>query len=385
MQNCRQQSDGCDVRIIVKSTHLFMKEIIFMFMLSKQEMYEAVANKDCNYDEKFYYGVVTTGIYCKPSCASRSAKPENIRFFPTVASAMLADFRPCKRCSPHSENTGVTRLINVARHIEKNFDQSLTLKNLGKLAELSPSRLQRLFKQAFGVSPKAYQDGIRMQHFKTSLKQDDNITDAIFSSGFGSVSRVYGQAKRNIGMTPSAYRAGGYKESITYTNLNTTLGCMTVGATDKGICFVQFGASKEELLNMLEKEFPKADIHPSTTRDSHELDRWTIALDKYLSEGAPRPDLPLDMRGTAFQMKVWNLLLTIQEGEVLSYRQLATRIDQPKAARAVASACAKNRIGVLIPCHRIIRGDGTLGGHRWGMDRKQTLLNAEQKRASTVT
>ena len=362
-----------------------MKEIIFKSMLSKQEMHEAIANKDCNYDEKFYYGVVTTGIYCKPSCSSRNAKPENVRFFPSVASAMLADFRACKRCCPQKGNTGVTRLINVARHIEKNYDQTLTLENLGKLAELSASRLQRLFKQTFGVSPKAYQNGIRMQHFKTSLKQDDNITDAIFSSGFGSVSRVYGQANRNIGMTPSAYRAGGYKESITYANLSTTLGCMTVGATDKGICFVQFGANKAELLNMLKKEFPKADIRLSLTHDSPEFDQWIIALNKHLSEGAPRPDLPLDMRGTAFQMKVWNLLLSIQEGEVLSYSQLATRMKQPKAARAVASACAKNRIGVLVPCHRIIKGDGTLGGYRWGMERKQTLLNSERKKVSTST
>jgi AraC family transcriptional regulator of adaptative response/methylated-DNA-[protein]-cysteine methyltransferase len=271
-------------------------------------------------------------------------------------------------------------LVEVARHIEEYADERLTLFNLAEIAGLSPSRLQRIFKKAFGVSPKAYQDAVRMRHFKQSLKEGDSVTDAIFSSGFGSISRVYGEATRNIGMTPKAYRAGGAGEVITYACRNTALGLMAMAATDKGVCFVQFGDNEVSLVTNLKGEFPSAELSISPAQDAPELDAWMEALDQHISKGAPRPDLPLDMRGTAFQMKVWQFLLSIREGDVLSYSEVAQQIDKPKAVRAVASACAKNRIGVLIPCHRVLRGDGSLGGYRWGLERKRALLGAERER-----
>ncbi|OOZ50514.1 cysteine methyltransferase [Solemya velum gill symbiont] len=351
-----------------------------MSMPSEEEMRTAVSTRDKASDGVFFYGVITTGVFCKPSCTSRPALPENLRFFPSAESAIVAGFRPCKRCRPTADNPQLTRLVDIARYIESHAEERLTLAQLADQAELSPSRLQRIFKQAFGVSPKAYQDAIRMRKFKKSLKEGATVTDAIYSSGFGSISRVYGEATRNIGMTPKAYRAGGSGETITYACRETALGLMLMAATVKGICSVQFGENEETLLTKLQEEFPKAEFEASSSQNSPELDAWMNLLGMNISQGTPRPDLPLDLRGTAFQMRVWQFLLGIREGDVLSYSEVAAQIGRPKAFRAVASACAANRVGVLIPCHRVIRGDGGHGGWRWGMERKRALLDSERKR-----
>ncbi len=275
------------------------------------------------------------------------------------------------------------QLIKVARHIEEYFEEKLTLNDLSDVVGLSASRLQRVFKEAFGVSPKAYQDAIRMGRFKQSLKDGDGVTDAIFASGYGSVSRVYGEATRNIGMTPKAYRAGGAGEIITYACRQTALGLIMMAVTARGVCFVQFGDDEASLLSQLQIEFPKAELSASADQNAPELDDWMQALDQHISQGAVRPDLPLDMRGTAFQMKVWQFLLSVREGDVISYGELADSIEKPKAFRAAASACGSNRIGILIPCHRVIRGDGSLGGYRWGLERKRALLDQERAKKGT--
>ena len=356
-----------------------------MAMPSERKMRKAITTRDQSFDGCFFYGVITTQVFCQPSCSSRPARPENLRFFASIETAVMAGFRPCKRCQPTAESPHLNRLIIIARHIEQHADQTLTLAHLASIAGLSPSRLQRTFKEAFGISPKSYQDTIRMRRFKQSLKQGDSVTEAIFSSGYGSISRVYGEASRNIGMTPKAYRAGGAGETITYACRNTALGLLAMAATAKGICFVQFGDDEASLLARLKAEFPKAELGASPARNAPELDAWMTALNQHISQSAPRPDLPLDMRGTAFQLKVWQFLLRIPEGDVLSYSELATQLDKPKAVRAVASACARNRIGVLIPCHRVLRGDGSLGGYRWGIERKRALLNAERARQTSKT
>lgn len=281
--------------------------------------------------------------------------------------------------SAAGESARVARLVRVAQHIEMHADEALTLSSLAKVAALSPSRLQKQFKAAFGVSPKAYQDAVRMRRFKQSLKDGSKVTDAIFASGFGSVSRVYGEANRSIGMPPRTYRAGGAGEVIVYAGRTTALGLMMMAATDRGVCFVEFGDDEASLVGRLRSEFPEAELTASPARNAPELDAWMEALNQHISAGGPRPDLPLDMRGTAFQVKVWQFLLSIREGDVLSYSEVAARIDKPRAVRAVASACGKNRIGVLIPCHRVLRGDGGLGGYRWGLERKRALLEAERR------
>ena len=345
---------------------------------SSGEMLEAISSRDGSYDGAFFYGVVTTGVFCKPSCASRPAKPENIRIFLDMESAINADFRACKRCRPESLGRDLERLVEVARHIETHADDRLTLANLSKMANLSPSRLQKTFKSAFGVSPKEYQDASRLDRYKKALKKGESVTDAIYSAGYSSPSRVYGEVSRTMGMTPAAYREGGAKEQIYYAFRDSSLGPLLMAATQRGVCFAQFGESLEKLLKQLKAEFPKAKFNESTFTAGPDLDRWIQELDEHVGRHAPRPDLPLDLRGTAFQLKVWRFLLTVKEGDVLSYGELAKEIDNPRAFRAVASACGANRIGVLIPCHRVLRGNGDLGGYRWGLDRKRVLLDGER-------
>lgn len=353
-----------------------------MSELSEKDMRNAIAVRDEDYDGDFFYGVITTGVFCRPSCTSRAAKAENMRFFSTIEAVMAAGFRPCKRCKPTTGLPQIDRLVEIAGYIEKHADEQLTLIRLAVLVGISPSRLQRTFRKAFGISPKVYQDAVRIRRFKHSLQQGDGVTDAILSAGYGSISRVYGEPTRNIGMTPKAYRKKGSGEIITYAVRNSELGLMMMAATEKGVCFVQFGDNEAALFSLLQSEFSKAELLASPAQDTPELDLWMDALLQHINEGMPRPDLPLDMRGTAFQMKVWQFLLSVREGDVLSYGEVASQIDNPTAVRAVASACARNRIGVLIPCHRVLRSDGNLGGYRWGVERKRALLDAERRRQS---
>jgi len=275
------------------------------------------------------------------------------------------------------------RMVALARYIESRPDEPLRLADLGAVVGLSASRVQRLFKETFGVSPKAYQDALRLNKFKQALKTGDTVTGAIYDAGFGSVSRVYGKADRQVGMRPSRYGKGGEGEIIAFACRNTSLGLLMMAATDQGVCFAEFGDEETALKAQLQKEFPKALLSPSHARESSELDAWMIALEMHLSQNTPCPDVPLDIRGTAFQTRVWKLLLSVREGEVVSYTELATRLGEPKAVRAVASACGRNRIAVLIPCHRVLRSDGSLGGYRWGLDRKKRLLAKERSSLKT--
>jgi AraC family transcriptional regulator of adaptative response/methylated-DNA-[protein]-cysteine methyltransferase len=346
---------------------------------SDEQMYAAVSARDASFDGRFYYGVVTTGVFCRPSCAARLARRENVRFFADPEAAVSAGFRACKKCRPDSLEHDLNKLVTIARYIEDHADDKLTLSALSKRANLSASRFQKTFKAAFGVSPREYQDAARLDLLKGALKEGDDVTGAIFSAGFGSTSRVYGEATRSMGMTPSAYRAGGEGEKICYACRESALGPLLMAATDRGVCFAQFGDSRNELLEQLAAEFPRAEIARSSQQEGEALDAWIDALDKHLGESAPRPDLPLDLRGTSFQLKVWRFLLSVREGDVVSYSELAKEIGKPKAVRAAASACGANRVGVLVPCHRVLRGNGDLGGYRWGVERKRTLLDMERR------
>lgn len=342
-------------------------------------MRHAVIARNPAFDGRFLYGVITTGVFCRPSCNSRQARPENLRFFADADAARAAGFRPCKRCQPLSPVPGLAEMVGIARYVESHADRKLTLALLSNRAGLSPSQLQRQFKAAFGVSPKAYQSAARMAQFKAALKEGQAVTDAVYSAGFGSSSRLYENGRQRIGMTPTAYRTGGAGETLFHACRNTAFGLMMMAATDIGICFVHFGGSRTELLTRLRDEFPEATLAPSTATDSHEMDSWIDALDAYLTDGAPRPELPLDLRGTAFQILVWRFLTSLPEGDLISYRELATQLGMPRSARVVASACAANTIGVLVPCHRVLRGDGGLGGYRWGMERKRAFIDIERK------
>lgn len=275
----------------------------------------------------------------------------------------------------------VARLMQaLARYIEKHAGGTISLRQLAAQAQLSSAHLQRTFKAVLGVSPKAYHDAARLRLLKKGLKAGKSVLDCITEAGFQSTSRIYGHPLRNLGMTPSSYRAGGSGETIAYALRTSTLGLLLMAATDRGVCFAQFGDSEATLIAQLRAEFPQARIVASDMTHSSELDAWMRALDAHVAGNAPRPDLPLDLRGTAFQIRVWKFLLQVAEGDVLSYSEVASAIGAPKAVRAAASACAANRIAVLVPCHRVLRADGRLGGYRWGLARKRLLIDRERAR-----
>jgi AraC family transcriptional regulator, regulatory protein of adaptative response / methylated-DNA-[protein]-cysteine methyltransferase len=357
-----------------------------MTVPTDSQMWRAISARDPRFDGVFWYGVTTTGVFCRPSCSSRRARRDHVRFFASMAAASTAGFRPCKRCTPLAARDPLTaRLEDVARYIDAHADEALPLATLAGRARLSPAHFQRRFKALIGVSPKAYQDGARLARLKAGLRSGSAVLEAIVGAGFSSTSRVYGEAARNLGMTPSSYRAGGAGETIAYACRPTALGLLMMAATDRGVCFAQFGPNEAALRRGLATEFPKAILAASPLADSPQLDAWIRAFEAHVGGHAPRPDVPLDLRGTAFQIKVWRFLLGIREGALLSYSELAAGIGAPKAVRAAASACAANRIAVLVPCHRVLRGDGGLGGYRWGTDRKRALIDAERVAARAET
>ena len=270
------------------------------------------------------------------------------------------------------------RMQAVARFIERHADEPLPLSRLAGEAGLSPFHLQRSFKAVLGVSPRDYQAAARLKSFKAGLRAGDSVLAATFDAGYGSTSRIYEQVDGGLGMTPSAYRAGGAGETIGYAVRRTALGLVMMAATARGVCFVQFGDSPEGLLDELGREFPRAVLSPAGPDAAAPLDAWMAALDAHLSRGGPRPDLPLEVRGTAFQVRVWRFLMSVKSGEVVSYSEVAAGVGAPRAVRAAAGACAANRLAVLIPCHRALRADGGLGGYRWGLERKRALLDAER-------
>ena len=346
--------------------------------MNAQQCWKAVLERDRSFDGIFFVGVLTTGIFCRPSCPARRPSRRNVRFYPTAQAAERDGLRPCLRCRPlEVRRADLATIHALCRYIDTHSDEALTLGQLAEQAGLSRFHLQRTFKAAVGLSPKQYLEACRMRSFKTGLKQSKDVTVAVYNAGFGSASRVYERAERRLGMTPSRYRQGGRGLSISYVTVESPLGPLMLGATDRGICFVQFGADEAALLESLQKEYPGAYLEPMAA-PGDAFRQWTAALNRYLAGESPRPDLPLDVRATAFQMRVWNYLQSIPYGEVRSYSEVAAAIGQPSAARAVAGACASNRVALVIPCHRVIRGSGELGGYRWGLDRKRQLLELER-------
>ncbi len=349
--------------------------------------FAAVRARDRSADGGFVYAVRTTGVFCRPSCAARPAKPSNMLFYATPQEAEAAGFRPCRRCrptDPAQPAAAADRMGEVAAYIADHAHQALTLDQLGAVAGISPCHLQRSFTAAMGVSPREYHAAKKLEKFKSGLRAGANVLGAVFDAGYGSTSRIYEQVDGGLGMTPSAYRAGGQGETIVHAVTQTALGPLMMAATERGVCFVQFGEDFGGLRRQLAAEFPKAELLPAEPA-GRALKDWMQALDAHLSRGAPRPDLPVDLRGTAFQIRVWRFLLGVRPGQVASYAEIARGIGAPRAVRAAASACGANRVAVLVPCHRALRGDGGLGGYRWGVERKRVLLDMERGRAPAET
>jgi AraC family transcriptional regulator, regulatory protein of adaptative response / methylated-DNA-[protein]-cysteine methyltransferase len=347
-------------------------------MPSPDLCWEAVQKRDQAQDGRFYFGVMTTGVYCRPSCAARRPLRKNVRFYERPEQAEKDGLRPCLRCRPLAAagaDPYTQRIRDLCRYIDAHSDERLQLHDLAERVDLSPFHLQRSFKAITGLTPREYLEAARLRLLKSGLRRSGGVTKAVYDAGYNSSSCVYERADTRLGMTPNQYRRGGDGIVITYALADTRIGMMMIGATDRGICSIQFGDSRAELLAELEREYPQATIElMRRTGDHPTFQRWISALNDHLAGRQPRIDLPLDIRATAFQMLVWNYLQSIPYGNVKSYGEVAKAIGRPKAVRAVARACASNRVAIVIPCHRVICGTGELGGYRWGLARKRMLL-----------
>jgi len=334
----------------------------------------AVQDRDSAADGRFVYAVASTRIYCRPSCPSRRPHRRQVQFFATPALAEAEGYRACRRCRPRELETDAVRRVRAAqRYLEQHLDETVTLERLGAAVGMSPYHLQRTFKRLTGATPRAYAGARRMERMKTRLKEGDSVTRATYDAGYSSPSRVYDHSRSRLGMTPGTYRNGGRGVRIRFTTVATALGAALVAATECGLCAVTLGDDAGALEAALRREYPAAMVE---RRDS-ELRGWAGAVVARIA-GDEAERLPLDVRGTAFQSRVWEALQRIPRGATRSYAEIARDLGQPSAARAVARACATNRLAVVIPCHRVVREDGGLGGYRWGVERKRELLRAEK-------
>ncbi|MGH8447600.1 MAG: bifunctional DNA-binding transcriptional regulator/O6-methylguanine-DNA methyltransferase Ada [Solimonas sp.] len=345
-----------------------------------EQRWQAVQARDASQDGQFWYGVLTTGVYCRPGCASRLPLRKNVRFYTDMDAAERDGLRPCKRCKPRAAaaDAEALRIAEVCRYIEAHADAKLPLAELAQRAHLSPFHFQRRFKAVVGLSPKEYAEACRLKNLRRELRAAPSVSDAIYGAGYGSGSRVYEKIDTRLGMTPAEYRAGGAGVAISYASGATPLGLVMIAATDRGICFLQFGDSEPVLLAALQAEYPAAQFSAMAAPQKAQFGAWMQLLGEHLEGRRPRLELPLHTRGTAFQLEVWKYLQTIPYGEVRSYKEVAEGIGRPSAVRAVAHACATNNVALLIPCHRVIRGDGALSGYRWGLERKRVLIDQER-------
>ena len=337
--------------------------------------WDAVAARDRSMDGVFYYAVLSTGIYCRPSCPSKRPKRENVVFFRARAAAEHAGFRACKRCKPEAagaSDPNAQLVEKVCRYIDTHPAEPVTLEALSRALAISPFHLQRTFKARTGITPRAYADSRRLNSLKAGLREGHSVTRSLYDAGYGSSSRLYERATSQLGMTPSRYRKQGAGETIHYAIAATPIGRMLLAATERGVCSIQFGDSDAKLERELGLEYPKAEI----IRSDRKLGGHVRAL-RAIMQGQSAASLPLDIEATAFQRRVWEELKAIPRGATKSYSKIAADIGHPKAARAVARACAANPVAVAIPCHRVVREDGAMGGYRWGVDRKQRLLELE--------
>jgi AraC family transcriptional regulator, regulatory protein of adaptative response / methylated-DNA-[protein]-cysteine methyltransferase len=339
----------------------------------------AVVARDANADGSFVYSVRTTGVYCRPSCAARTPRPENVAFHATHADAERAGFRPCKRCKPDQASPTTQRAAMVAdlcRHIEA-AERTPSLDELAKHAGISAHHLHRTFKAVTGLTPKAYAAAHRAKRVRIELDRGASVTHAIYSAGYNSNGRFYAESDGVLGMTPSAWRAGGANTDIRFAVGLCALGSILVAASERGVCAILLGDDPDALARDLQDRFPRARLIGGDAKFEALVARVVGFVE------APRIglDLPLDVRGTAFQQRVWQALRAIPPGETASYLDVARRIGAPKSVRAVAGACAANPLAVAIPCHRVVRNDGGLSGYRWGVERKRALLDREARDA----
>jgi AraC family transcriptional regulator of adaptative response/methylated-DNA-[protein]-cysteine methyltransferase len=335
--------------------------------------WRAVLERDRAFDDRVVYAVRTTGVFCRPSCGSRRPRRENVEFFEGTAAARDAGYRPCLRCRP--ESAGRTTPASTAReYLDAHATERVTLETLARVVGVSAAHLQREFTRAFGMSPKRYHDSLRQDEFRRALTSGATVSRATYEAGFGSSSRVYERSDAMLGMTPAAYKRGGAGVDISYAVVTTTYGETLVAVTERGVCAVLLGASTAALERDLRARFPRAAFREADA-GARRVVRDVVASIEGSIDAA---SIPLDVAGSDFQRRVWDALRKIPRGATRSYSDIARAIGRPTATRAVARACASNSVAVLIPCHRVVREDGGLGGYRWGLDRKRRLLGDER-------
>jgi len=340
--------------------------------------WQAIASRDAGRDGQFVYGVRTTHIYCRPSCPSRQPRREHVEMFAGPALAEHAGYRACKRCDPGMDTTpdrGVALVQRACAYMDAHLDDALPLATVARAAHGSPAHLQRTFKRVLGISPRAYVAAKREERLRGALRTGQPVSRAVFGAGYGSARPVYDAAAAPLGMTPATYRKGGVGATIRYTIVDAPLGHLLVAATERGICCVQLGGGASVLEANLRSEFPAAQLQ----REPGPPRSWVAAIQGSLSgkRAADVAALPLDVRATAFQRRVWDALRRIPLGETRTYADIARELGSPRGARAVARACATNPVAIVVPCHRVIRAGGAPSGYRWGLERKQALLAAE--------
>jgi AraC family transcriptional regulator of adaptative response/methylated-DNA-[protein]-cysteine methyltransferase len=340
--------------------------------------WQAALRRDRACDGRFVFAVRSTGIYCRPSCPARRPHRDNVLFFADPAEAERAGFQACRRCRPGDALAPEVAVAQqICRYIDEHRYERATLADLGAHVGFSPYHLQRLFKGVMGITPRQYAATRRLERFKEGIKDGDVVASALYGAGYRSSSQLYEQAPERLGMTPTTYRKGGTGMTITYTITQSRLGDLLLAATERGLCAVRFGESPASLERTLRREFPAATIR----RDEAALQSWVDAVTNYLEGRQAQLDLPLDVQATAFQSRVYEALRAIPYGSTRSYSQVARAIGQPAAAREVGQACADNPVALVIPCHRVVRSDGGLGGYRWGAGRKRSLLEREAQAA----
>ncbi len=346
-------------------------------MLNTEQCWSALVARDGAADGTFFYGVRTTGVYCRPNCTSRLPKRDNVAFFATTGEAEAAGFRPCKRCRPTEPSAIAHHLAAVEKacRIIRLSETTPSLADLADAVGVSRFHFHRVFKQITGATPRDYARTHRLGRFAETLAAGEPVADAIYAAGYGSSSRAYEAAPAGLGMTPGARRKGGQGESIRYATLETPLGWVLVAATERGICAVELGDEPKGLVSDLEARFPAAAV----AADGGALRDWAEQIVRFITAPGQILDLPLDIQGTAFQARVWRALQRIPLGHTASYAELAAALGQPNAVRAVARACASNRLALVVPCHRAVGSDGELRGYRWGVERKRALLARERE------
>lgn len=350
-------------------------------VLNNPELWNAVVSRDSSRDGSFVFAVRSTGIYCRPSCPARRPRREHVSFFQVPEAAEQAGFRACRRCHPRRAQTTDPRIElvrQICHAIDEHDEEPQTLKTLSQETGVSAHHLQRTFKELMGITPRQYAESRRLNQFKANVKGGASVTEAMYDAGYGSSRSLYEQSSSRLGMTPATYGRGGRGMRIIYTTADCSLGRLLVAATERGVCSVALGDSNAELIKALFAEYPDASIDSKDTLISPSLNLWLNQVLELIAGKNPHTDLPLDVQATAFQFQVWEELRRIPRGVTRSYQEIAAAIGKPKAVRAVARACASNHVALVIPCHRVIREDKSLCGYRWGLERKEKLLERER-------